>query len=191
MAILSDSGHRGTVMSLCVHPDGNEEITTLSLDSVRVSFKGFDGDSHTGLTRASCVRVKDQYTVGTTIRNTRQISIVSSEELALIADRLSIPAVQPEWLGANLCLSGIERFTQIPPATRLLFCGGVSLVVDVENEPCRGPAEIIDKHHPGVGKYFVKHAFGCRGITAWVEREGVIEKGDRVEVHTPPKRNWL
>gem|GEM_PF-6244882 len=63
------------------------------------------------------------------------------------------------------------------------------LVVDVENEPCKYPADIIDKHHPGCGKLFVKNAMGLRGITAWVEREGSIGLQDKVEIHVPTQRS--
>ncbi len=190
MAVITDSGCRGVVSSLCIHTNENDNITTVARDSVDVSFSGFDGDSHTGLTRKSCVRVKRQYEVGTIIRNTRQVSIVSIEELQEIANAMGLASIEPEWLGANLCLSGIPDFTKIPPATRLLFSSGACLVIDVENEPCKYPAEIIEKHHPGAGKLFVKSAVGIRGVTAWVERQGKIGKGDGVEVHVPPVSAW-
>jgi len=190
MAVITDSGCRGVVSSLCIHTNGNNNLTTVPVDAVNVSFGGFEGDSHTGLTRKSCVRVKRQYEIGTNIRNTRQISIVSVEELESIAASLSVTKIQPEWLGANLCLSGVPNLTSIPPATRLLFSSGASLVVDVANEPCNYPAEIIEKHHPGCGKLFVKNAMGIRGVTAWVEREGTITQSDTVEVHTPTQRTW-
>lgn len=103
---------------------------------------------------------------------------------------MGLPEIKPDWLGANLCLSGIPDFTQIPPATRLLIGDQVSLVVDVENEPCKYPANIIDKHHPGFGAQFVMSAMHVRGVTAWVECGGVITKGDLVAVHTPPQNSW-
>jgi len=190
MAVITDSGCRGVVSSLCIHNNENNNITTVARDSVNVSFSGFDGDSHTGLTRESCVRVKRQYKVGTTIRNTRQVSVVSVEELQLIAQNMNIPSLHPEWLGANLCLSGVPEFTKIPPATRLLFGSGACLVVDVENEPCKYPAEIIEQQYPGHSKLFVRSAVGLRGVTAWVEREGEVQRGDTVEVHVPPQRHW-
>ena len=190
MAAITDSGCRGVVSSLCIHTNENNNITTVARDSVNVSFSGIEGDSHTGLTRESCVRVKRQYKVGTTIRNTRQVSLVSVEELQLIAQKMELPAIEPEWLGANLCLSGVREFTKIPPATRLLFSSGACLVVDVENEPCKYPADIIEQHYPGYGVLFVKSAVGIRGVTAWVELEGTIEHGDTVEVHVPPQNHW-
>ena len=188
MAILKNSGISGRVTSLLVHSGNDTGIATTRKDSVRVLYAGFDGESHSGLTRASCVRVKRQYPVGTSIRNTRQISIVSDEELTTISSNLELPEILPEWLGANMSIAGIPELTTLPPSSRLIFSGGVSLVVDMENEPCHGPADEIERQHPGKGRLFVKNALGRRGVTAWVEREGVLEQGDTVEVHMPPLR---
>ena len=186
MAILKDSGLRGQVTALLVHSDDTTGIATGQQHSIRVTYAGFEGESHSGLTRASCVRVKRQYPIGTDIRNTRQITIVSDEELAEIAQRLDIAELAPGWLGANLGIVGIPLLTTLPPSSRLIFSGGVSLVVDMENEPCDGPAKEVEQRYPGKGRLFVKNALGRRGVTAWVEREGVLEQGDIVEVHMQP-----
>ncbi len=190
MAILKTTGLRGKVNELLLHRSAENEITSEPVDSAAVSFAGFDGESHSGLTRESCVRVKGQYPPGTIIRNTRQISIVSEEELQIVAGLLEIPAVEPAWLGANLCVTGVPDFTSLPPSTRLIFEGGVSLVVDMENEPCVHPAKVIDRHYPQRGKYFVKHATGRRGVTAWVEREGRLSQGEEMAVHIPAIRAY-
>lgn len=189
MAILIDSGMRGSVSALLVHQHNeNDDITSEPIGSVQVSFAGFAGESHSGLTRKSCVRVKRQYPIGTEIRNTRQISIVSDEELQVIADALDIGNLPPQWLGASLSLCGIPDFTSLPPSTRLMFEGGVSLVIDMENEPCFHPGQVISSYHPDKGKLFVKQATGRRGVTAWVEREGVLSSGEGVAVHVPKIR---
>ena len=190
MAILKDSGLRGQVTALLVHSDDTTGIATGQQHSIRVTYAGFEGESHSGLTRASCVRVKRQYPIGTDIRNTRQITIVSDEELAEIAQRLDIAELAPGWLGANLGIVGIPLLTTLPPSSRLILSGGVSLVVDMENEPCDGPAKEVEQRYPGKGRLFVKNALGRRGVTAWVEREGVLEQGDIVEVHMPPLRQY-
>ena len=188
MAILNDTGIRGTLSDLLLHKDGNADITSETVEAADVTYAGLTGESHSGLTRESCVRVKQQYPVGTVIRNTRQISIVSAEELAVIAGAIEIPAIAPAWLGANLCVSGVEDFTCLPPSTRLIFENGVSLVIDMENEPCVYPAKVIDKHYPGQGRHFVKHAIGRRGVTAWVEKEGSLSIGESFQVHAPKVR---
>ena len=191
MAVLRNSGLTGKIESLFIHPRKKDDITSRACDLVTVSFDGFKGDSHSGVTRRSCVRVKEQYREGTVIRNTRQISIVSVEELAVIADLMEIASIKPEYLGANICLSGLPDLSLLPPSSRLLFSNGVSLVVDMQNEPCKYPADVIDSVYPGRGKFFVKHAFERRGVTAWVEREGELAGLESVELHLPVQRAYV
>ncbi len=124
---------------ILVNSTPKEDLSSARVPSVTASYAGFEGESHSGLVRSSCVRVRHQYPQGTEIRNTRQISIVSAEELALIADSMGVSELQPEWLGANLLVSGIPDFSQIPPSTRMIFAGGAALVVDLENSPCEVP----------------------------------------------------
>ena len=174
--------------AILVNSTPDEDLSSSRISSVEVSYEGLQGESHSGLVRSSCVRVRHQYPQGTEIRNTRQISILSSEELAVIADAMGIAELKPEWLGANLLVSGIPHFSQIPPSTRMIFASGASLVVDLENSPCKYPGEIIDRHHPGFGNLFAKAAVGRRGVTAWVEREGQINTGDSIRLYIPPQR---
>jgi len=176
------------VAAILVNSTPDKDLSTSRIDSVAVNYAGLEGESHSGLVRASCVRVRHQYPQGTEIRNTRQVSIVSVEELALIAATMGVDGLQPEWLGANLLVSGIPHFSQIPPSTRMIFDGGASLVVDLENSPCKYPGEIIERHHPGFGDRFAKAAVGKRGVTAWVEREGRISDGDSIRLYIPPQR---
>ena len=189
MAILKPTGLTGRVDAILLNRDGERDLTTERVARAGVTYAGFAGDSHGGLIRRSCSRVKLQYPVGTEIRNTRQITILSTEELAEIGDDLGLgEAVRPEWVGANLAITGIPGLTELPPSSRLIFEGSVSLVVDMENGPCKYPGEIIDRHHPGKGSWFPKHARGKRGVTAWVEKEGTLETGETVALHIPPQR---
>jgi MOSC domain-containing protein YiiM len=176
------------VQVILVNSTPDKDLSSSRVESVEVNYAGFAGESHSGLVRSSCVRVRHQYTQGTEIRNTRQISIVSVEELAVIADNMGIAELKPEWLGANLVVSGIPNFSQIPPSTRMIFSGAASLVVDLENSPCKYPGEVIDNHHPGFGVLFAKAAVGRRGVTAWVEREGHINTADSIKLYIPPQR---
>ena len=186
--ILSPTKLTGSVTTVLINADRDQTLESTRLESVDVSFAGFAGDSHAGLPRPSCVRVKHQYDEGTPIRNTRQVSILSSEELDEVASAIGLKSLEPEWVGANLLITGIPNLTLLPPSTRLIFSSGASLVVDMENAPCVYPAEIIEQHHPGHGERFPRVAINKRGITAWVEREGRIQAGDSVTVHFPPQR---
>ena len=188
MAILNPTEITGTVTWLgCVSPD-RPNIQSAALDQVNVNWEGFEGEMHSGLTRPACVRVKHQYPRDLAIRNTRQVSILSEEELAEVAGRLDIPEIKPEWVGANMILRGIPDFTLIPPNSRLIFDGGVSLTVDMENAPCKYPAEMIEAAHPGHGMAFPAKARSKRGVTAWVEHTGALKLGETCRLHIPPQR---
>jgi hypothetical protein len=188
MPVLMPTNVEGRVTGLFVNHDRDADLESGALDSVDVSYEGFVGEAHGGLTRPSCSRVKLQYPRGTEIRNTRQISILGREELDAVAAEMDLDVIAPEWIGANLILEGIPTLTQLPPSSRLIFSGGVSLVVDMENGPCRFAAEQIEKHRPGKGMRFAKVADGRRGVTAWVEKTGKIAMGETARLHIPPQR---
>src|SRR5438552_17416892 len=90
-------------------------IESSRVPSLKATFEGFEGDLHTGLTRLSDVRVP-HYPRRTVIRNTRQFSMLSIEELAEIAQALQIPNILPEWVGANLPMQGIANLTMLQPS---------------------------------------------------------------------------
>ena len=157
---------------------------------VFAGFAGVMGEVHGGLTRASCSRVLGQYKRGTEIRNVRQFSVLSAEELAQIATGMGLDELDPSLMGASLVISGIPDFTHLPPSSRLQFEGGATLVVDMENRPCTLPAKEIEAVLPGFGKKFKPAANDLRGVTAWVEREGILRIGAKVRLHVPDQRAW-
>ncbi|MFP2925312.1 MOSC domain-containing protein [Pyxidicoccus sp. 3LG] len=164
-----------------------KSFVTHDLPEVKVSFEGIEGDRHAGLTRLSDVRTP-WFPKGTVIRNTRQLSLVSTEELAQVAQALELPRVLASWLGANLEVEGVPRLTHLPPGTRLFFPEDAVLAVEGENEPCTGPGRVLEGHHPDKPKLasrFVKAAWERRGLVAWVDRPGVIRAGDEIRVMLP------
>jgi hypothetical protein len=164
---------------------GLEKPETQRLD---VTFAGIAGDCHSGLTRKSDSRTLQLYRRNIDIRNVRQLTLVSDVELADIAHAMGVPGIEAEWLGANAVISGIPDLTLLPPSTRLQFPSGATLAVDMENAPCRQVADVIARHHPEPKIGFVAAARNKRGVTAWVEREGMIEAMDEVAVFLPPNR---
>jgi hypothetical protein len=161
---------------------------TRDMPEVKVSFEGFVGDRHAGLTRPADVRTP-WFPKGALVRNTRQVSIVSTEELGLIAEALGVPQVLAAWLGANLELAGVPSLTQLPSGTRLFFPEDATLVVEGENEPCRKAGRAVESRHAelkGLASRFVKAAHQRRGLVGWVERPGLIRPGDKVRVVLPP-----
>jgi hypothetical protein len=185
MAVLTPTDVSLTVVWLGLVRDRARGLDSTPVDSVEADFSGFPGEAHAGLTRPACTRTKRQYPVGAEIRNVRQITIVSAEELAEIAAALGLAALDPAWLGASMVVEGAPRFTRVPPSSRLIFESGAGLVIDMENAPCRFPAERIERAHPGFGARFPAVARGRRGVTAWVERPGRIALGARARLHVP------
>ncbi|MFQ6553873.1 MOSC domain-containing protein [Aestuariibius insulae] len=170
--------------------DREAALRSTELTEVEARFSGLEGEAHGGLTRPSCSRVVTQYPKGTEIRNVRQLSIVSREELDQIAKESGLDDFDPAWIGASLVVEGIPDFTHIPPSSRLQAGSGATLTVDMENRPCHLPAKVIDEDQPGYGAAFKAAAKGRRGVTAWVEREGVLSVGDTVTLHVPAQRLW-
>lgn len=190
MAILAPTALGGRVAWLGVVADRDASLRSGAVDAVELTFAGIAGESHAGLVRPSCSRVTAQYPKGTPIRNVRQVSIVSAEEMAAIAAAMDLPALRPEWLGANLVVADLPDLTLLPPSSRLVFAGGAALVVDMENGPCQFPAREIEREHAGKGARFIAAARGRRGVTAWVEREGRVALGERFRLHVPPQRAY-
>ena len=72
--------------------------------------------------------------------------------------------------------------------TRLFFAGGVVLISTGENQPCTVAGRAIEQQvgQPGLAQLFPKAALHRRGLTATVERPGLIRLGEAViaEVYT-------
>ena len=154
----------------------------LSLD-----FAGIVGDFHAGFTRKSTSR-EPWYPRGSEIRNDRQITIVGDAELAEVAAAMDIAEIGAGWIGANLVLSDIANLTLLPLGTRLFFAGGVTLMVEGENAPCRVAGKSIGDHVSGSADFdllFPKVARHKRGLVASVEKPGVIAAGESVKVRLP------
>lgn len=191
MPALIPTDYTCEIVYLGIVPDREVALASSPETEVFASFAGVAGECHGGLTRPSCSRVSSQFSRGTEIRNVRQFSIISAEEMAAVAETIGIDQVLPEWMGASIMVRGLPDFTFIPPSSRLQTESGTTLVVDMENRPCMFPGkEELEPRHPGKGKLLKTAAKGKRGVTAWVEREGVLRIGDRFTLHVPDQRAW-
>jgi MOSC domain-containing protein YiiM len=175
-----------------------DSIVATPVPVLELDFGGVVGDRHHGLTRPADTRQLRYYPRGTMIRNRRQLTLVSVEELAEVANRLGVPEVKPGWLGANLLVEGISCLSALPMGTRLLFGSGAGLVCEGVNQPCRLPAQVIQQQYgwSRAEAEFVKAAYGRRGIAASVECPGPIIAGDQgsavpPEVHVEPRTRGL
>lgn len=158
-------------------------------DQLEANLEGFVGDKHAGFTKRADVR-NPEYKRGSLMRNDRQWSAVSPQELAEVAKVMRIPHLDPAWLGANLALAGIPNFTALPKGTKFIFPSGAVLVVEEENYPCVGPGRVIAAKYPELelkANRFPKMAMGKRGLIGVIERPGLIKLQDLVivEVYTP------
>jgi len=164
--------------------DQQDTFVTRRIPEAMLEFGGIPGDRHFGVTIGADSR-QPMYPRGTEILNRRQITIVSQEECAMIAENLGLERVLPEWLGANLLLSGYPEVTGLTIGSRILFPNGTGLICMGENLPCKLPGEVIQKlhhDHPKLDTRFVRAAYKRRGIVCAVERPGKIHEGDQVRI---------
>lgn len=190
MATLIKSEFAGEVTWLGHVPDEDDALRASPRQTLELDFDGAAGERHAGRERESCVRMTMLYPKGTRVRNVRQLSVLSQEELDGIAADIGLEALDPSWLGASLVLRGIPDFTHVPPASRLVLPSGLVLTIDTENLPCIYPAREIESDRPGHGKAFKSAARGRRGVTAWVERPGSISLADQAALFVPSQRAW-
>ncbi|WP_171186905.1 MOSC domain-containing protein [Ruegeria sp. HKCCC2117] len=189
MPFLRETEYAAEVVWLGYVPAG-QSLRAETVQALNLGFDGVKGERHAGVNRASCVRVKNLYSQGTEIRNVRQLSVLSVEELEQIALEMDLDALDPAYLGASIVLKGIPDFSHVPPSSRLQAGGGLTITVDMENAPCVLPGREIEADQPGHGAAFKPAAVGRRGITGWVERPGRIELGDRLALFVPDQPNW-
>jgi len=158
-------------------------FVTQRKQQVTVNFAGLEGDKHAGITLLSGGRTP-RYPRGTEIRNDRQVSIVSVEDLETIAGLMNVPEIKPEWLGANLLIEGIPGLGKLPPSTRIYFAGGVTLTITAENHPCAGPGKVIGDHfgNPGLETQFTRVAMHKRGVVAMVEKPGILTDDEDFQI---------
>lgn len=180
----------GTVVEVLQTAD-REDFQTQSCGELELTFEGIPGERHCGHTRLSGGR-EPWYPRGTEMVNERQISILSTEELTLIAKGMQIETLEPGWIGGNVILQGLPHLSMLPPRTRLAFDGGAVIRVDGQNAPCRIAGRAIAAHAPGrdgLDLLFPKVARRLRGLVGFVEKPGVVRAGEGVTAQIP--EHWL
>lgn len=161
-----------------------DHFVTTRVDKALAQIGGFKGDRHAGLTKPADSRTSF-FVPGTQIFNDRQVTILSLEELALVAARLELPEIKAEWLGGNLLISGLKDLSRISPASRLFFEGGAVLYVTKYNNPCSTAGRSVQDYYPertDLVSHFPKQAWNLRGIVAVVDVPGEIRTGEVVRV---------
>ncbi|MEM1285855.1 MAG: MOSC domain-containing protein [Pseudomonadota bacterium] len=192
MSIYSAKRFEASLSGLYASLDG--ELASQPVESLDLTYKGIAGDRHGGLTRPSGGR-EPWYPRGTEMRNERQLSIVCADELAAAAEAMEIERIAPEWIGANMVLSGVRSLSMLPPRSLLFFEGGATIKVDGQNAPCRFAGDEIAKNYPekndkALALAFPKAAVGKRGLVGWVEKPGTVRVGQSVTVQVPEQWIW-
>lgn len=169
------------------------DFQTEAVEALSLGFDGIAGDVHAGPTRRSGGR-EPWYPRGTEMRNERQLSLVAPDELVIVAGRMGIAEVKPEWIGANLLIDGVPRLSMLPAGSLMFFKGGVTLKVDAQNGPCRIAGRAIAENAGMADRdagalLFPKVAKRLRGLVAWVERPGTIRRGEDVSIRVPEQ--WI
>ena len=191
MPSLKPTHYTAEIVWLGAVMDGDRsELKAPARDTLDLSFAGIEGTHHAGLTRASCSRVRSQYEKGTPIKNERQLSIVSQEELDAIAAEMGIESIDPMRVGATMVVRGIPDFSHVPPSSRLQAESGATITIDMENRPCVFPSKSLEVVHPGKGVGYKPASKSRRGVCAWVAAEGRVAVGDTLTLHIPDQPNW-
>ena len=181
----------GTVVS--VHVGDNDAMEKPARQSLQAELDGFVDDGHRGYSRVCYPG--DTEPEGTVRRNNRQWSGVSLEELALIQNSMDLTAeITSSSVGSNLCIGGIDNFSQLPMGTRLIFPSGATLAIEAYNPPCAEMSEkIAGLHSTHSGKPIHRAAFAqaarrLRGVVGVIDVPGEIHTGDEViaVVYEPP-----
>ncbi len=190
MSTIKDSGFDAEITWLGHVSAGEDSLRARPVSHLDLSFDGDSGARHEGTLRPSCSRMTMLYPKGTQIRNVRQLSVLSQEEMDAVAAQIGLESLDPALLGVSVVLRGIPDFTHVPPSSRLQAASGLTLTIDMENRPCHFPGKEIEAEAPGHGKGFKAAAADRRGVTAWVERPGKIALGDRMRLFVPTQRGW-
>ena len=170
---------RAVVVAVCLSTPATR-VAKAPQDEAFAGPHGFAGDRH-----ASELRQKRD---GSVIPNERQWSAVSSDEISELCAGLGVPVFALGALGENLRLSGL-RMADLAAGAVLEFPSGARFEVSGQNDPCvNAAAELSQTYGEAVGQYFVKQAYGRRGVVGRVLTPGPIRAGDEVTVRLQESR---
>lgn len=189
----------GCVVATLRAPSGSRDrlgFVSTRVERLDLDHGGIPGDRHHGASRVAGPRER-WLPRGTSLRNDRQLSALSVDDLATVAASLDLDRLPPEWLGGNLLVEGIAAFSHIAPGSQFAiggvwsgkgcFDGGCVLRVEAYNVPCRltGRAIAAATGRPELEFAFVKAAARLRGLVLSVTMPGPVVPGDAVVVIPP------
>ncbi len=165
----------GMVLAIAYSPELINGVGKEAHDAAQITRWGVPGDRHYGETRVSR---------GHVVPNNRPITVLGVEGVREACKRLGVPEIPYGGLGENLLLNGLGDLSDLEPGDELhLFSAdgtvGAVLQVRKQNEPC---SNLMVYH-----KQMPKEMYGKRGVLCMVLREGIVRRGDRVELRRSPK----
>ncbi len=171
------------VIALYVSPQVGLASTPVTTLGLRPNF-GVVGDRHTGLTRVR--------STGAVVENLRHFTAVTPRELAVAAESLGVPYIDPAWINANICFThnGSEPFTTgMREGTRFYDSTGRAILeVKGQTDPCLDAGKMIASQFPHLDvspERFPKSAIGLRGIYGIVLEEASIKLRDVLTASLP------
>jgi hypothetical protein len=164
-----------TVEGICLSQLG-VRVAKLPHETGFIGPHGFIGDRH----ESEFVRV-----YGKVYPNKRQWSAVSTDEVTALCADIGVTPFEIGELGENLRLGGVTR-ADVPTGATIEFPCGARLFVTGQNDPCVNAAvELSKKYGSAVREYFIKQAWGRRGLVGSVQAPGEVSLGDVVTVVWP------
>lgn len=189
--VIPGQKREGRVLGVYITSDRRSEgFQTAPSARLQLALDGVPGSRHQGWTMLADARVP-YLPRGTTMRGTRAVSLVSAEDMREAAHRLNVTDLDPRWIGANIVIEGIERFSFLPRGTRLFFESGAILTIEAQNAPCRFAGAAIARHtsRADIELEFPKVAKRLRGVVASVEHPGMVTAAGVVTARIPEQ--WL
>lgn len=186
-------GRKLTAKAVALYAAPSDHFETKAVEDLHLGFDGIAHDFHAGMTRRSGGR-EPWYPRGTEMRNERQLSLVATDELSIVAERMGLKEIKPEWIGANMLIGGVPHLSMLPAGSLMFFEGGVTIKIDAQNKPCRVAGQSIATHvhasdRDAAALLFPQTAKRLRGLVAWVEKPGVVRVGEEISVRVPEQ--WI
>ena len=169
------------------------DFVSREVEELSLTFDGIEDDYHAGTTRLSGGR-EPWYKRGTEMRNERQISMLSVEEMNKVAQALNIEKTDVGAIGGNFLIEGVPNFSKLPPRTQMFFPSGAVVRIDGYNAPCKISGKSLQDQNPGrddIELGFVKAARRTRGLVGWVEKPGVVKAGDEITFRIWPQELYV
>lgn len=179
---------------------GTGKVTALALNGKPASLVQFDiagphSDRHTGLVRKLSGHDGDYIATSALqkeheVFNWRSWTALSVEETQAVERELGA-RLPPGILLENIRISGIPRFSQLPPTSRLVFPKREGrqaiLAVWEENGPCKGVGQrVADLYgRQELCSQYIRIARHRRGVMGLVLSEGTVMIDDEVLVYAP------